>query len=127
MSDINVQVLTGRLTRDAETRSAGGTPVASFSIANNYYSKVKDNAVNFFEVEQWNPGGVLQYLKKGQQVAIHGELRQDRWEHEGKPMSRIKIISHHIQLLGGGKRDGAASGSAQGAAPSDAANDDIPF
>jgi hypothetical protein len=40
------------------------------------------------------------YLVKGQQLAITGELVQDRWEQDGVKRSRVKVNVADIQLLG---------------------------
>jgi single-strand DNA-binding protein len=100
-SDINSTTVVGRLTRDAETRTVGDKTVAAYAIASNYYAKDKPDAVNFFDVDHWQPGGVLPYLKKGAQVVINGELRQERWTKDGVNHSKIKIMVHRLQLVGG--------------------------
>jgi single-strand DNA-binding protein len=110
MTDLNVVVMTGRLTRDAELKyTAGGTPVTKFSIAVNRRRKVNDqweDEANFFDVALWGKQGetLSQYLVKGKQVGIAGELRQERWEKDGQNRSRVEVVAETIQLLGG--RDG---------------------
>jgi single-strand DNA-binding protein len=119
MADINHVVLVGRLTRDAELKyTAGGQAVCKFSIAINRRRKSGDQWVdeaNFFDIVLWGKQGeaLNQYLVKGKQVGVDGELRQDRWEQDGQNRSKVEIVANNIQLLGGGP-GGANSGYSQG-------------
>ncbi|GHV77839.1 single-stranded DNA-binding protein [Spirochaetia bacterium] len=111
-TDINHVVLVGRLTRDAELKyTAGGQAVCKFSIAVNRNKKSGDQWVdeaNFFDITLWGRQGeaVNQYLIKGKQVGIDGELRQDRWEQDGQKRSKVEIVANNLQLLGGGSSGG---------------------
>ncbi|GHV79676.1 single-stranded DNA-binding protein [Spirochaetia bacterium] len=120
-ADINHVVLVGRLTRDAELKyTAGGQAVCKFSIAVNRNKKSGDQWVDeasFFDVTLWGRQGeaVNQYLVKGKQVGIDGELRQDRWEQDGQKRSKVEIVANNLQLLGGGAGGGGSSrGDADG-------------
>ena len=114
MADINVVVLIGRLTRDAELKyTNSGTAVCKLSIAVNTRKKQGDEWIdeaNFFDIVFWGKGGeaLKPYLNKGKLIAVEGELRQNRWEHEGQSRSKVEINANNIRLLGGG------SGSSQG-------------
>ncbi|GHV74563.1 single-stranded DNA-binding protein [Spirochaetia bacterium] len=115
-ADINHVVLVGRLTRDAELKyTAGGQAVCKFSIAVNRNKKSGDQWVDeasFFDVTLWGRQGeaVNQYLVKGKQVGIDGELRQDRWEQDGQKRSKVEIVANNLQLLGGGPGGGGQGG-----------------
>jgi single-strand DNA-binding protein len=115
MADINHVVLVGRLTRDAELKyTANGQAVSKFSIAVNRRKKSGEQWVeeaNFFDVILWGRQGeaVNQYLLKGKQVGVDGELRQDRWEQDGQTRSRVEIVANNLQLLGGSPGGGAPS------------------
>lgn len=119
MRDVNIVVLVGRLTRDAELKyTNSGQPICRFSLAVNRSRKQGDQWVeeaSFFDVDYWGKGGeaVNQYLVKGKQVAVEGELRQDRWEQEGQSRSKVVIAASNVQLLGG-----SGGGSAGGASSS---------
>ncbi len=105
-NDLNVVALTGRLTRDSELRySNGGMAIAKFSIAVNRRTKKGDQWVedaSFFDCSMFGKAaeGVNQYLNKGTQVAINGELRQNRWEQDGQSRSRVEIAVNSLTLLG---------------------------
>lgn len=105
MSDINSVVLCGRVTRDAELKyTSGGTAVSEISVAvNRYAGKDKGEEVSFFEVNLWGKTAeaLVQYLTKGRQIVVQGELRQERWEQDGQKRSKVRINANNIQLVGG--------------------------
>ena len=107
MADLNHVTLIGRLTRDAELKyTPVGLAISIFSIAVNRRRKNGDqwvDEVSYFDINLYGkPAESLkQYLTKGKQVAVDGELRQDRWEKDGQNHSRIYIAANNVQLLGG--------------------------
>ena len=112
MSDVNHVVLIGRLTRDAELKYTNtGFAVGKMSIAVNRRKKNGDTwteEVNYFDVVLWGrtAESLNQYLTKGKQIAVEGELRQNRWEQDGQTRSKVEISATNIQLLGGGRQSG---------------------
>jgi len=111
--DVNRVVLIGRLTRDAEYKTtASGFTVSNFSIAVNYRKKSGDSWIdeaNFFDVTIFGKQAesLNQYLLKGKQIAVDGELRQERWSTpEGERKSKVVIHANSIQLLGGNGNGG---------------------
>ncbi|HTP58087.1 MAG TPA: single-stranded DNA-binding protein [Spirochaetia bacterium] len=117
MADINHVVLVGRLTRNAELKyTNSGAAVSKFSIAINQRRKKDDQWVDeshFFDIVFWGKGAeaINQYLVKGKQVGIEGQLRQDRWEQDGQSRSRVEIFATNVMLLGGGQGGSQAGGS----------------
>ncbi len=117
MADVNRVILIGRLTRDAELKyTSGGMAVCKFSLAVNRRRKNGDQWVeeaNFFDIVLWGRTGeaINQYLIKGKQVAVEGELHQNRWEQDGQSRSKVEIMAANVQLLGGGS---GASGPREG-------------
>jgi single-strand DNA-binding protein len=115
MPDLNHVILIGRLTRDAELKyTNGGIAVCKFSIAVNRKKKNGDQWVdeaNFFDIVLWGRQGeaLNQYLQKGKQIGVDGELRQERWQQDGQNRSRVEITANNIQLLGGGN-NGSSNG-----------------
>ncbi|MBO4388389.1 MAG: single-stranded DNA-binding protein [Spirochaetales bacterium] len=113
-ADINIVVLVGRLTRESELKyTAGGTPVAHFSLAVNRRRKTADgkweDEVSFIDCVLWGKQAetLNPYLEKGKQICVTGELRQSRWENEGQSRSKIEVAVNNIQLTG------SPAGSAQ--------------
>jgi len=141
MADINRVILVGRLTRDAELRyTGGGMAVCKFSLAINRRKKSGDrweDEAHFFDVVLFGKQGeaINQYLVKGKQVGIDGELRQNRWEQDGQPRSKVEIAAFNVQLLGGGRGgpsrasgdDTYSSYESQPQEPTSEFEDDIPF
>lgn len=140
MTNINSVVLTGRLTRDAELKYTNtGTAVCKFSIAVNRNVKSGDQWVDeasFFDIVLWGKRGeaINQYLLKGKEVAVLGELRQNRWEQDGQARSKIEVIANNIQFFGGSGRGGGqqfegppSRNHDSNEMPSDHFDDDIPF
>jgi len=148
MADINHVVLVGRLTRNAELKyTNNGSAVSKFSLAINQRRKKDDQWVDeahFFDIVLWGKTAesLNQYLVKGKQVGVEGQLRQNRWEQEGQARSKVEIFATNVMLLGGGGGGGGgrpASPAAEpksagggdfpegGAPPADNFEDDIPF
>ncbi|MDR0639207.1 MAG: single-stranded DNA-binding protein [Spirochaetaceae bacterium] len=116
MTDLNRVVLIGRLTRDAETKFVqNGQAVCKFSLAVNRKRKVGDqweDEVSFFDAVLWGRQAetLSQYLIKGKQIALDGELKQDRWEQDGQKRSKVEIVVNNIQLLGSSQGMGGQGG-----------------
>jgi len=139
-NDFNNAILIGRITRDSELKyTPSGTAVTKFSLAVNRKRKQGDEyveEVSFFDITAWAKlaENLSQYLTKGKQVGVCGELRQDRWEDkDGNKRSKVGLTANAIQLLGGDKRQESAPRQAAppvqpGEFPtSDFVDDDIPF
>lgn len=123
MADVNQVTLIGRLTRDAELKyTSNGFAIASFAIAVNRRRKNGDQWVeeaSFFDINLFGKSAeaLKQYLVKGKQIAIEGELRQDRWEQDGQPRSKVVVIANNVQLLGGNQGSSSTQGGAEGYRP----------
>ncbi len=124
MADINHVVLVGRLTRNAELKyTTGGGAVSKFGLAVNQRRKKDEQWVeeaHFFDVVVWGKTAeaLNQYLVKGKQVGIEGQLRQSRWEQDGQARSRVEISATNVMLLGSGSGGGRAGpGAGPGAGP----------
>lgn len=118
--DLNSVSIIGRLTRDSEYRvSNSGTPVSNFSIAVNRRRKSGEDwvdEVNFFDVVFMGKAAerINQYLVKGRQIAIMGELHQRTWQNaDGEKRSSVEIWAQEIQLLA---QSAASQGAVQGGA-----------
>ena len=133
---MNQVSIIGRLTRDPELRQTqGGTSLCKVGIAVNHNYTVngeKCEEVSFFNVTFWGRLAeiVNHYCRKGKQIAVVGELHQDRWEKDGKTNSRIGVNCNSIQLIGSnGSSSGATGGKPSAGNDSVTAEfpDDIPF
>ena len=109
MSDLVQTTVVGRLTRDAELRQAGGTQVCGFRVAATPY---KSEAL-FFDCSIWGRRGeaLVQYLTKGQQVVVVGDLTKREYEHNGERRVSLEINSTGVALVGArGEREEADTG-----------------
>jgi single-strand DNA-binding protein len=146
MSDLNQVAVSGRLTRDVELKYlASGTPVASFSIANNRDRKVNEEwveEVSYFDCEQYGARAetVARKLAKGSFVTVAGKMEQQRWEvqvdGEAKTRSKVVLIAQHVEGQDFYKpkaEDNAIGDAAAADAPATqgsqapGSDDDIPF
>jgi len=105
MSNYNTIGIMGRLTTDAEFKhfdQGKGFDIAEFSIAVNHYKgKDKEDETSFINVKSYNHSArfVSQYCSKGDQILIDGEIKQDRWEKDGKAQSKVYINAKNIILI----------------------------
>lgn len=144
MSAINSLVVTGNLTRDAEVKyTSQGLCTVRFTLAQNRRKKQGESWVDYAEFYDAKFLGkqaeaVSKYLVKGKQIAVQGEIRQDRWEKDGVPQSKVYIGVQTLQLLGGSGTStnsnapkSSQSNTAQPSNPqtyeSEEFEDDIPF
>lgn len=132
MGDVNVVVLGGRLTRDVEIRyTPSGTPVATFGLAVNRYSKdavgETKNEASFFDIVAFGKTAEAsgQYLSKGSSVVIEGVLQQRRWEtDDGQKRSKVEIVANRVHFQGKPKgQDESASSHGE----PEAADFKVPF
>ena len=98
---MNTFSFTGNLGGDCRTGNAGGTAVCNFSVAvkSGYGDKAQTHWVDCAVWGKQAESRLPEYLLKGQQVAISGELGTR--EHEGKTYLTCRVVS--IDLIG--KRD----------------------
>lgn len=106
MANFNCIVLIGRLTRDIDLNyTSSGTAVGKFALAVNSKRKQGDKWIeeaNFFDIVLFGKTAenLSQYLVKGKEVAIGGELKQSRWKDKnGDDRNKIEVICNNIQLL----------------------------
>lgn len=110
--DLNSISIIGRLTDNCVFKTLPtGTAIAEFSIANNrgYGQNAK---AHFFNVKLIGKGAeaINQYLTKGTQVAISGELTQETWEGATGKQSKIVIVTFAVELLASPKSQSSGGG-----------------
>ena len=105
MASLNSCSFTGNLTRDAESKTVGENEVCSFAIAVNG----RKDEVLFLNCDMWRPGGVAEYLTRGKQVAVSGELKCKRYEKDGQKKEIWVLEVKNLALLGSREREEAAT------------------
>ena len=100
----NVFSFTGTLGRDAELRSTpSGQSVLNFTVANNIGFGDRQQTL-WIRVALWGrraEGSLQNYLKKGQQVFISGELSQNEYQaNDGSTKVSLELNANVIDLVG---------------------------
>ena len=104
---MNRVILTGRLVRDAELNyiASTSTPKMNFSLAvERAYQKDKNNKkVDFINCEQLGKHveNLCQYVTKGKQILVEGELNIDNYEKDGEKRSFTKVKVDRLEFLSG--------------------------
>lgn len=101
MASLNSCSFTGNLTRDAESKMVGESEVASFRIAVNG----RRDETLYLSCDMWRPGGVMEYLVRGKQVAVTGELKCRKYQKDGQDREYWSLDVRNLALLGGGVRE----------------------
>ena len=116
----------GRLTSDPESKfTPSGVNVTKFSIAINRKFKTSDGVSReetlFLDCECWRglAGIVAQYTRKGSQIFIGGNLKQDIWtdQNTGQKRSKIKLNVDNVQFLDSPKGNEHNHGNCSGTHP----------
>jgi single-strand DNA-binding protein len=138
VSDLNLVALTGRIGKDPEIRyTGGGTAVANTRMAVSRRRKGKDGErqddTTWVTLVFWDKLAELvsNYVSKGSQIAVRGELQVRQWDDKttGAKREATEVRVHDLTLLGGRGTSSQASVPEGGMAPAmdDFQDDDIPF
>ncbi len=108
----NVFSFTGTISRDAEVRSTpNGQAVLSFTVPNNIGFGDRQQTL-WIRVTLWGKraeGQLPNYLKKGQQVFVSGELSQREYQaNDGTTRSSLELNANIIDLVGKRNEQSAA-------------------
>jgi len=102
---MNIYNFTGRLGRDSETRfTQGGMAICSFAVAVDFGFGDK-KGTNWLRCSLFGKraeGNLPQYLVKGTQVAISGELRIREYDDkDGVKRTSVEVSVDKLDLIGG--------------------------
>lgn len=134
MTDLNVVVLEGRMTRDASEgmkTSANGVAWGSFSIAVNKGEKQSDGTwkdkAMYYDVKAFGKlyERCVPRMTKGTTVVVKGSLDQDRWEKDGQKFSKVVVIADEIYPSKGSNSNEASKGGAPKFEPKPQKTDDF--
>lgn len=96
-----------RIGRDAEVRQAGGTSVAGFPVAVDV-GFGKNKSTLWLDCSIWGKraeSGLVQYLTKGQQVHVIGEIGTREFnKRDGTPSMAVTLRVSEIDLAGSGNQ-----------------------
>ena len=100
---MNLLAMTGNLGRDAEVRQAGSSTVCSFAVAlsSGWGDKKTTTWINCSVWGKQAEGQLPTYLKKGQQVALTGELSTREYQaKDGTMKTSLELRVGTIDLIG---------------------------
>lgn len=122
--------LGGRLAKDPESKTLKqGTNICTFSIPDNQRrGKNKEEATIWFRVTTFGKLAEIctQYLVKGKEVVVMGELRTDEWEdRDGKNRTSLEINAQDVFFVGSNTQ--AKPAEPTPAPPLEPDPDDMPF
>ncbi|MCK5829195.1 MAG: single-stranded DNA-binding protein [Methylococcales bacterium] len=100
----NVLSFTGTIGRDAEVRATpSGQSVLNFTVANNIGFGDRQQTL-WIRVALWGrraEGSLQNYLKKGQQVFVSGELTQREYQaNDGSTKTNLELNATIVDLVG---------------------------
>ena len=123
-------VIVGNVGRDPELRyTPNGQAVCDFSVAVNRYwtdriSNERREKNTWFRVTCWNKlaEAVNQYVRKGRQVLVTGELDVSAWlDDKQVPHATIELTARDVKFLGRKEQENAVT------IAESIADEDIPF
>ena len=130
---MNKLIISGRLTRDAEVRFIpSGTPVMSFSVANNTGFGEKQKT-HFFDCSMFGKraeGKLKDYMLKGQQVVVEGEISLNQYQKkDGTGGASLNVFVNNVELMVSNQRGGGqpSADHTPSADPTPSEDDDLPF
>lgn len=103
---MNKIILVGRTTKDAELGfiAVTGTPKMAFTLAveRNYQKDKNNKKVDFINMEMIgkHTENLCQYVTKGKQILVEGELNIDNYEKDGEKRSFTKVKVDRLEFLG---------------------------
>ncbi len=116
---------TGNIGRDVESRQAGQSTVATFPLAitTGFGERQKTMWVRCNLWGNRATGGLIQYLVKGQAVAVSGELTENAFTgNDGIEKKSLELNINSIDLIGSKKEGGQQQSNQQ--KPQQSASDD---
>jgi single-strand DNA-binding protein len=123
---MNSCTFTGNLGKDVEVKKIRDTTVANFSIAVNLYARGEEKTL-WIRCSLWGKQAeskLPQYLKKGQQVCVSGQINLNEWTtDDGTARADLQLNVRDLALVGD-------KNSRQEMTPNQAKSDtseDIPF
>lgn len=102
---MNKIIISGRLVRDAELSyiASTATPKMTFTLAveRNYQKDKNNKKVDFMNCEQLGKHveNLCQYVTKGKQILVEGELNIDNYEKDGEKRSFTKVKVDRLEFL----------------------------
>lgn len=102
---MNTVTISGRLARDPELHPLGTTARCYVSVAVEKRFRDERNQiqteVSYINCDAWGrtAKNLARYVRKGRTIIIHGALREERWQDNGKNKSTVKVIIERFEIF----------------------------
>lgn len=127
-------IIRGNVTKDPEMKyTPNGVANTRFSVGVNKSWKTKDGKmeerVSFIPITTWAvlAERVAEYVRKGQEVSVVGELRQERYEKDGLNHSYLHVVAQTVDFGDKPKDKDAAMPEDTTPEPAGGIPDEAPF
>lgn len=105
-ASINMVIVQGRLGADPEVRyTAGGAATCTLSVATSERWRDKNTGeqkekTEWHRVVLWNKAAevVGEYMRKGDEILVHGKLQTREWEQDGVKKYTTEILANTFQF-----------------------------
>ena len=98
---MNIVILTGRMTKDAETKTLStGSTITSFTLAVDRGGKSKET--DFIECKAWGKTGdfVSQYFSKGKPITVLGKIQTRTYEaQDGSKRKVVDVLVDSVEFV----------------------------
>jgi single-strand DNA-binding protein len=107
---LNKIVITGRLTRDPELKTAKtGTELCNFTVAVDRRMKDRggEKQADFFDCTAWGKTGVFvhTYFRRGDGITLEGRMESEKWtDRDGNKRVSWKLQCDAVEFPVGGKK-----------------------
>lgn len=132
---MNTVIIIGRTTTDIELKTTtSGKSVAQFTLA--VPKNFKKDETNFIPVVFWGQQAeaLSKYVKKGQQIAIQGELTSRKYEVDGNKRTAYEVVGSNFSFCGAKNNSDTDNTAKEDASQGEFANyetigedEDLPF
>lgn len=126
---MNKVILIGRVGKDPDVKQISDTfTVAALSLATNKRYKDRDGQkqekTEWHQIKAFNNVAVLfqNYVRKGDLIAVEGEIETSTWEKNGEKRYSTEIIVNNLEFLSGQSRE-----ELQDQGDAEMSGDDLPF
>lgn len=98
---MNIVILTGRMTKDAETKTLStGSTITSFTLAVDRGGKSKET--DFIDCKAWGKTGdfVSQYFSKGKPITVVGKIQTRTYEaQDGSKRKVVDVLVDSVEFV----------------------------
>ena len=114
---MNICTIVGRMGRDPEAFTyQGDKQGARFSVA---VDRPREDDPDWFNVTVFGQSAnfALQYLAKGREVAVTGDVHLSQWEKDGEKRASLDLIANRVEAVGSKQEGGQGQQRPQAQAP----------